>query len=61
MDYEQKPMYLQALGYVQGVRFDVRHLKKMEEEAETAFREHEAILNAYLIKKGWEGTQCPRY
>lgn len=59
MRFEQKPMYLQAMGYVNGIRFDMRRLRELSDAADAAFAEHEKVLNDYLIAQGWDGTQCP--
>lgn len=56
---EQKPMYLSALSYVQGTPVSLERLFRLKAEDEAAFIAHEKVLHAYLIEKGWSGTQCP--
>lgn len=56
---EQKPMYLQAMAYVEGIKIDLPRLmklKKQDEESAVALR---GVLDAYLISKGWEGSTAP--
>lgn len=59
MEYEQKPMYLSALSYTQGIKVSTPRLIELTHKAAAEFAEHEKVLNEYLIEKGWEGTQVP--
>lgn len=59
MRIEQKPMYLSALSFVQGTPISLERLFKLKAEDEAKYTECSKTLNAYLIEKGWSGTQCP--
>lgn len=61
MRIEQKPMYLSAWSYVEGTPINMERLLTLRKADEEAKIEHEAVLNAYLIEKGWEGSICPRF
>ncbi len=56
---EQKPMYLSALSYVEGLKVDMERLLKLKAADEKAYAEHHLTLEGYLLEKGWEGTVCP--
>ena len=56
---EQKPMYLSALAYVQGLDVDIPRLKKLEAQDAVLSKECWAKLETYLIGKGWDGTITP--
>lgn len=56
---EQKPTYLSALSFVQGTPVSLERLFKLKAADEGAYLAHEKVLHAYLIDKGWSGTQCP--
>ena len=58
---EQKPMYLSALAYVQGLKVDVGRIKLLEKEDEKVIAESWDNIEGYLLTKGWEGTVCPVY
>lgn len=59
LSVEQKPMYLSALSYVQGTPISLERLRVLKTADEVKFAECEKTLHAYLIEKGWSGTQCP--
>ena len=61
MRLEQKPMYLSALGYAQGVPISLQHLNKLRQTDDEAFVEHGAVLDELLLGLGWDGTVCPVY
>lgn len=56
---EQKPMYLSALAYVQGLDVDVSRMKMLEKQDEEAYTKYWSEVEAFLIEKGWEGVSCP--
>lgn len=59
INVEQKPMYLSALSFVQGTPISLERLFKLKAADEARYAEDEKVLHAYLIEKGWSGTQCP--
>lgn len=56
---EQKPMYLSALAYVQGIEVDMERLKLLEAEDKKLSDECWGKVEAFLIEKGWDGVTCP--
>lgn len=56
---EQKPMYLSALAYVQGLDINIPRLKKLEAEDKELSDQCWNKIEAFLIDKGWEGSVCP--
>lgn len=56
---EQKPMYLSALGYLDGIRIDQERLYKLKDADEAAYAEARATVEAFLLERGWAGTVCP--
>lgn len=56
---EQKPMYLSALAYVQGLDIDFAKLKKLETEDKQLSDACWLDIETYLISKGWDGVTCP--
>jgi DNA polymerase I-like protein with 3'-5' exonuclease and polymerase domains/5'-3' exonuclease len=58
---EQKPMYLSALAYVQGLKVDIARLKELEKNDEETTKVCWTTIEQYLLTKGWEGTVCPVY
>lgn len=61
MRIEQKPMYLSALSFVHGTPVDMPRLRDLRVADDQKYAACESVLNAYLIEKGWDGTQCPVY
>lgn len=59
VEFEQKPMYLQALSYCQGIRMDVPKLAELSQKDAEAAAGLQATLDAYLISKGWDGAVLP--
>lgn len=57
---EQKPMYLSALSYVAGTPISMQRLMELKKTDDTSFEKHSAVLEAFLIARGWEGTVCPQ-
>ena len=58
---EQKPMYLSALAYVQGIKIDMPRLKLLEKQDKELADECWTTIEKYLIEKGWDGVTCPVY
>lgn len=56
---EQKPMYLSALAYVQGVDVDMPRLAKLSAEDKVLSDKCWATIETFLIEKGWDGVTCP--
>jgi hypothetical protein len=56
---EQKPMYLSALAYVQGVDVDMPRLAKLSAEDRVLFDKCWTTIETFLIEKGWDGVTCP--
>lgn len=59
MDFEQKPMYLQALSYVQGLEIDRARLSTLSQADDALEVELFDVLNPALVSLGWEGTVTP--
>lgn len=55
-EVETYPAYLTALAYVQGTAFSLASMAKQEEADNAAYAAAEPILDAYLMKIGFEGT-----
>jgi len=58
---EQKPMYLSALAYVQGLKIDLTKMKELETKDKQILEESWATIEGYLLRQGWEGSVCPVY
>lgn len=58
---EIKAAYLHAKSFLQGVPFSVETMNKLVEHDDKVFDDAWAVLRAFLIKNGWEGTQPPTY
>lgn len=58
---EQKPMYLSAMAYVEGLPISLERLFELKKKDDAAYETHSKLLNEFLIEKGWEGTVCPEY
>lgn len=61
MRIEQKPMYLQALAYTQGVNVDMPRLAELTRKDEELGGVLQAKLDTYLVEQGWDGTVLPVY
>ena len=61
LDVELDAAYQHALNYVQGANIDVARLSQLTKEDQTLYGKNWAILRAYLLKQGWEGTVPPTY
>lgn len=58
-EYEQKPMYLQALAYCQGLKIDMAKLAELSQADAVKEIELQHTIDTFLIEKGWEGTVLP--
>lgn len=58
---ETFPAYLTALAFVQGTQISLQKMKEMERDDDVAYDKAWEILRAYLLKIGFDGTQCPQY
>lgn len=61
MEYEQKPMYLQASGYVNGVKIDMARLSELSRQDAELEVQKRKELDKFLISLQWEGSVCPTY
>jgi len=61
MKLEQKPMYLQALAYCQGVTLDMVRLADLTAADEKLEGTLQNTLDKYLVSCGWDGTVLPVY
>ena len=59
LELEQKPMYLSALAYVQGLDIDLPRLRDLTVEDGKLYDKCWATIESYLIDKGWDGVTCP--
>lgn len=61
MEVEQLPAYVTALAFVNGTKFDLQAMKKMEAEDHATWLEHAQVLQEFLVSIKWPGTVCPTY
>ena len=61
MRLEQKPMYLSAMSFLDGIRVDLERLMQLKGEDERRRAELRKKLDSFLIEKGWSGTVCPQF
>lgn len=61
LEVEQLPAYVTAQAFVDGVDFSLETMREMEKDDDVAYDKAWAVLREYLIKIGFEGTQCPVY
>jgi len=61
MEYEQKPMYLQATGYVKGIKLDMGRLAELSNRDAELAVENRKTVDEFLLSVGWDGTICPTY
>lgn len=59
MEVETLPEYLTSLAFVQGIPISLGNMRQMEEADNAKYDAAWAILKDYLMRQGWEGTQCP--
>lgn len=60
-EIEVKPAYVTALAFTQGTPVDIEALSEYAQADEARAEELQAIIDRFLIAKGWEGTVCPVY
>jgi DNA polymerase I-like protein with 3'-5' exonuclease and polymerase domains/5'-3' exonuclease len=58
---EQRPMYLQAVAFLEGARFSLERMREIEREDDVAWKKAWEVLRAFLIESGWAGTAPPSY
>ena len=56
---EIKPTYLQAMAYVQGMNIDLVKLNELAQKDATSAIELGAVVDQFLVTKGWDGTVMP--
>jgi len=61
LDVETLPEYLTSLAFVQGTKISMTTLREMEKADDKRYDEAWATMRAFLLKNGWEGTQCPEF
>jgi len=62
--YEQVELaasYLHVWSYIHGTRVDLKKLQEVSAEDSAAAEQAKAVLDTYLISKGWEGTVLPKF
>lgn len=59
LELEQKPMYLSALAYVQGLDIDMPRLTMLEKQDKELAAKCWSTIESFLIEKGWDGVSCP--
>lgn len=60
-EVEKLPEYLTTLAFVQGIPVDLGKVIEMERRDDVEYEQAWAVLRAYLMTKGWEGTECPEF
>lgn len=58
-ELETYSAYLTAHAFVRGVKFDMKRMVEMRDDDQATMDKAWETVSAYLIKKGWEGTQLP--
>lgn len=53
--------YLHTMAFIEGTRVDLPKLNELITEDDKSYAEARAVLDSYLIKKGWEGSVCPKF
>lgn len=53
--------YLHTMAFIEGTRVDLPKLNELITEDDKSYSEARAVLDAYLITKGWEGSVCPTF
>lgn len=61
LQVEQKTSYVKALAFHNGVRFSLESMLDQEREDREEFEKNWLVVRDFLIERGWEGTQCPRF
>lgn len=60
-EVELLPEYLTSLAFIQGIPVDLGKLRDMERRDDAAYEDAWRVLRAYLMTKGWAGTECPEF
>lgn len=58
LDVETLPEYLTSLAFVQGIKISMATLRGMENADNEKYDQAWAVLREFLMKAGWDGTQC---
>ena len=61
LDVEIDAMYLHTQNFIHGTKCDVAKSKELEVIDDQTFNNASAVLEAYLVSKGWLGTIAPTY
>lgn len=61
LDVETLPEYLTSLAFVQGIPISVGKLREMERADDARYESAWAVLREFLMRNGWEGTECPEF
>lgn len=61
LDVETLPEYLTSLAFVQGTKISMTTLREMEKADDKRYDEAWAVMQAFLLKNGWDGTVCPEF
>jgi hypothetical protein len=59
LEVEQLPAYVGALSFNQGAKFSLERMLELEAEDAETYERAWAVIRAFLIEQGWEGTVCP--
>lgn len=61
LDVETLPEYLTSLAFVQGIPMSIAKLREMEIADDARYEASWALLRDFLMRNGWEGTECPEF
>lgn len=61
LDVETLPEYLTSLAFVQGIPISMGKLGDMERADNLKYDAAWAKLREFLMRSGWEGTECPEF
>lgn len=61
LSVETLPEYLTTLAFVQGVPISLERLREMETADNVKYEAAWSVLREFLMRHGWEGTQCPEF
>jgi len=61
LDVETLPEYLTSLAFVQGIPISMGTLRAMEDADNAKYSEAWGVLREFLMRAGWDGTECPEF
>jgi DNA polymerase I-like protein with 3'-5' exonuclease and polymerase domains/5'-3' exonuclease len=61
LDVETLPEYLTSLAFVQGIPVSMGKLRQMEKADDVRYEKAWAHLREFLMRSGWDGTECPEF